>query len=239
MRCVRARLHDDRGLARGAGPGAWVQFENLQRCGVQLQALHAGPGEQDGVEVAAARLVHARGHIAADVSRYQVRSIAPEQRLAAGGGGAHASAGLDGQGASGVHGIRAHQQDVTGVVALQVGAEDQPRSQLHGQVLERVYGQVDAALQQLFLDVPGEEAGSGLFREGHAAIAVPGRAHDAEVAGHRQGIPHPARLLQGQGAAAAGDDGRARDSARRAVGGNCHDSGLSSRKARVFVSEYS
>jgi hypothetical protein len=105
-------------------------------------------------------------------------------------------------------------EHVAGVGAGRDGAEDEPRRERGGQVLQRVHGAVDAAVLQRLLDLLHEEALAARGRERPLLQAVAGRSNGHQLGREigmrrRQRVAHVPGLGQRERAAAGPDAERA------------------------------
>ena len=106
----------------------------------------------------------------------------------------------------------AADEHVARVFALEAGRQHQPGRQHGRHVLGRMHGEIDAAVEQRFLDLLGEQALAADLRQRPVLDGVAGGADDDEldrrlVHPERRGQPraHGARLHQRQRAAARAD----------------------------------
>src|SRR5690606_14708286 len=220
------------GVVQGAGPGGVdVALARLQgqgaltrrgQEGVQRQALtddlaeaetvEARTGQQDGVEVAVALPLQPGVDVAAQHFDVQVGTQGQRLRLTTQGGGAEAGALQQ----VGEGGVMVADEGVAGVFALRHGGDGQTGGLFGGDVLHRVDGDVDAAVQQGFLDLLGEQGLAADFQQAAVLDAVAGgddldqrnKGFDLGV-GHAQGAAdgalHHAGLGQGQARTSGAD----------------------------------
>ena len=198
-----ADLDAQSALAGGGQHG--VGFEDLADACAQAQALEAGRGQHDAGVLAFVELAQAGVEVAAQGFDAQVGPQRLQQHGAAQAGGAHHGALRQVLQA----GMAGRDPGVARVFALHHAGQCEALGQLHGHVLERMHGDVGAALFQ---------RGFQLFHEQALAADLAQRAVQDLVAlgGHaQQGDGVAARLQQGldvfglpQGQAAfAGGDG--------------------------------
>ena len=169
----------------------------------QAQPLQSGHRQQRRIGLAGRQLAQPRLHIAAQGNDLEVRPegqqlrLPPQRRGADGGaprqlGDARACPG---------------EQRVARILARQHRADDEPRGQPCRHVLHRMHRAVDAAVEQRFLDLLGEQA---LAADLHQLAVLHGVAggldrHDLNIVrsakigmGRRQAVAHHPRLHQRQ-----------------------------------------
>ena len=175
----------------------------------QAQALEAGGGEHDGVVLAFVELAQARVEVAAQGFDAHVGAADGGQRLAqqhdaAQAGGAHHRAwGQIGQ----ARRVRRHP-GVARVLALHHAGEREALGQLHRDVLERVHGDVGAAIGERVLELFHEQALATHLGQRAVEDLIAQSRHaqqfDAVAARRQQGL-HMVGLPQGEPALAGGD----------------------------------
>ena len=167
----------DVGLAGLDGQGALAggrrvddRVEEAFHDTAQAQAVEAGGGQQDGVSLAIGQLGQAGVDVAAQHDDLKVRPGGQALGGAAQGGGAEA--GALGQVFQCLPLVA--DEGVAGVFALGDGGDGQAGRHLGRDVLHRVDGGVDAAVQQGFLDLLGEQRLAADFQQAAVLDAVAG-----------------------------------------------------------------
>ena len=172
-----------------------------------LEAIEAGGGEDECVAFAVVELLEAGVDVAADLDEVDIGAEGEELRAATRAGGADGSAHR--QGVEGP--VRLADPDVAGVDAFRDGGESELRSELGGEVLEGVDGEVDTAFFEGFFDLLDEDALAvevGRRDEAGLLHAVACGADDLKlnvVAGVAEGIQDVVGLPEGELRAARAD----------------------------------
>ena len=202
---VGADLNAQRALAHGRQAFRRRQF--LADALAQAQALQAGGGQDDGVELAVVQFAQAGLHIAAQRLDHQMRKAGTQLRFAAQAGRAYHGAVRQLVQA----GVAVGNQRVARVFALADGGQGKAFGQVHRHVLDGVHGDIGAAFLQGQFQLFHEQALAADFgqRLVEDLVALGGHAQDfhgqlrvqrLEAGFDVFGLPH------GEFAFAAGDD---------------------------------
>ena len=179
---TRSHLQGERTLPRlGQHHG---RVEAQPDLAAEPEPVEPAGGEHDRVETALAALPQACFDIAAQGLDRQRRLEREQLGTPARGGRADAHPGPD---------LRATAERVAWILALGVGADDEPFGVGGGHVLGGVHGHVDAVLEQGFLELLDEDAARADLAERTRAVMITGSGD-----GHKSDLdPGPAKSLGG------------------------------------------
>ena len=163
---VAADFDADGSLANGGEDGQRRSVES--RFGVKeaagdgvTETVETGPGEDDGVEWNGRKFLEAGWDVATEVYDFQAGAYPMELPAAADAAGADPGAGWQGGEradlGNGVSRVDGHYQEVGRVGTWEDGGYLESGRGNAGEVLEAVYGGVDGAIEEGFLDFLGEE----------------------------------------------------------------------------------
>ena len=165
------------------------------------EAVEAGGGEDEGITLAFGELAQAGVDVAANLDEADVGTEGEELGAATRAGGADGA--VEGQRVQSPVGLA--DPDVAGVDPGRDGGQGELRGQGGGEILERVHGEVDAALGEGLFDLLDEDAFAVDDRGGRDEAgllhAVAGGADDFDlggVAGGLEGGEDVVRLPEGE-----------------------------------------
>ncbi len=202
---VRGADFQAQGALSGSGQHH-LGLDHLTDAAGQAQALEAGGGQHDGVVLAFVEFAQAGVEVAAQGLDAQVGAQGAQLGEPAQAGGAHHRALR--QGFERVE-TRADER-VTRVLALEHGGQHEAFGQLHGNVLERVHGQVGAASFKGHFEFFDEQALAAHLgqRAVEDLVALGGHAQQVDLAAKAalQQVAHVLGLPKGEAAFTGGDD---------------------------------
>ena len=146
---IVARLHRQRALAHGWTHHAGI--EEFRDSIFQSQTPQSGRGENDGIVAAFIQFAQPGIDVAANVFDLQIGPASSKLRGAAQRTSSYASA--RGQILEG-----AAYQSIAWIFALRDGGQRQALRQIGGHVFQAMYGQIDRASEQRFLNFLGEQS---------------------------------------------------------------------------------
>jgi hypothetical protein len=179
-----------------------IGFQDLSDAGIPTQAFQTGGRQHDGVILAFIELAQARVQIAAHRLDPEVGPHPAQLRRAPQRAGAQPGARRQ------VRQPPAYQ-GIARIFPRRNRGQHQARRQLRRQILQTVYGQVGAAVQQGFLDFLGEQAFCAYLGERYVGNLVAGGFDNFDAGGVAQGgqlLLDPMRLPEGQLGSARCDD---------------------------------